>query len=59
VFLENVTDPRLMQRIAEDTGAKIGGKLYSDALSEASGPAGSYIALMRNNVREFDTALAS
>ena len=29
VFLENVTDPRLMQRIAEDTGAKIGGKLYS------------------------------
>jgi len=59
VFLENVTDPRLMQRIAEDTGAKIGGKLYSDALSEAGGPAGSYIALMRNNVREFDEALMS
>ena len=59
VFLENVTDPRLMQRIAEDGGAKIGGKLYSDALSEPSGPAGSYIALMRNNVREFDKALIS
>jgi len=57
VFLENVTDPRLMQRIAEESGAKIGGKLYSDALSEPSGPAGNYIALMRNNVREFDKAL--
>jgi zinc/manganese transport system substrate-binding protein len=59
VFLENVTDPRLMQRIAEESGAKIGGKLYSDALSEPSGPAGNYIALMRNNVREFDKALIS
>jgi zinc/manganese transport system substrate-binding protein len=59
VFFENVTDPRLMQRIAEESGAKIGGKLYSDALSEPSGPAGNYIALMRNNVREFDKALIS
>jgi zinc/manganese transport system substrate-binding protein len=59
VFLENVTDPRLIQRIAEESGAKIGGELYSDALSEPSGPAGNYIALMRNNVREFDKALIS
>jgi zinc/manganese transport system substrate-binding protein len=57
VFLENVTDPRLMQQIAGESGAKIGGKLYSDALSGPSGPAGNYIALMRNNVREFDKAL--
>jgi zinc/manganese transport system substrate-binding protein len=40
VFLENVTDPRLIRRIAEESGANIGGKLYSDALSEPSGPAG-------------------
>jgi zinc/manganese transport system substrate-binding protein len=59
VFLENVTDPRLMQQIAEESGAKIGGKLYSDALSGPSGPASSYIALMHNNVREFDKALIS
>jgi zinc/manganese transport system substrate-binding protein len=59
VFLENVTDPRLIERIAEESGAKIGGELYSDALSEPSGPAGNYIALMRNNVREFDKALIS
>jgi zinc/manganese transport system substrate-binding protein len=59
VFLENVTDPRLMQRIAEDGGAKIGGKLYSDALSGPNGPASTYIELMRNNLREFDKALIS
>jgi zinc/manganese transport system substrate-binding protein len=59
VFLENVTDPRLMQQIAEDSGAKIGGKLYSDALSGPNGPASTYIELMRNNVREFDKALIS
>jgi zinc/manganese transport system substrate-binding protein len=59
VFLENVTDPRLMQQIAEDSGGKIGGKLYSDALSGPNGPASTYIELMRNNVREFEKALIS
>ena len=59
VFLVNVTDPRLMEQIAEESGARIGGKLYSDALSDPSGPAGTYIALMRNNVREFEEALIS
>jgi zinc/manganese transport system substrate-binding protein len=59
VFLENVTDPRLMQQIAEESGATIGGKLYSDALSEPKGPAGTYIELMRNNVRELEKALIS
>ena len=59
VFLEDGTDPRLMQQIAEESGATIGGKLYSDALSEPSGPAGNYIALMRNNVRELEKALIS
>lgn len=58
VFMENVTDPRLMQRIAEETGAKIGGKLYSDALSEPSGPAPTYIDMMKNNLKEFSAALA-
>jgi zinc/manganese transport system substrate-binding protein len=59
VFLENLTDPRLMQQIAEESGATIGGKLYSDALSEPNGPAGTYIELMRNNVRELEKALIS
>jgi zinc/manganese transport system substrate-binding protein len=57
VFMENISDPRLVQQIANETGAKIGGTLYSDALSDANGPARSYIDMMRNNVRQLDNAL--
>lgn len=57
VFLENVSDDRLIQRIAKESGAKIGGKVYSDALSEPNGPAGTYLDMMRNNIREFSAAL--
>jgi zinc/manganese transport system substrate-binding protein len=57
VFLENITDPRLMEQIARETGAKIGGTLYSDALSEPGGPAPTYIDMMRTNVRELSQAL--
>jgi zinc/manganese transport system substrate-binding protein len=57
VFMENITDPRPMRQIARETAAKIGGTLYSDALSEPNGPAGSYIDMMRHNVREFSKAL--
>jgi zinc/manganese transport system substrate-binding protein len=52
VFIENVADPRLLQRIAAETGVRIGGTLYSDALSPPDGPAATYIEMMRSNVRE-------
>ena len=58
VFLENVTDPRLVRSIAAESGATIGGTLYSDALSPPDGPASSYIDMMQNNVRELSAALA-
>jgi zinc/manganese transport system substrate-binding protein len=57
VFMENISDPRLMREIASETGAAIGGTLYSDALSVPSGPAGTYIDMMRHNVGEFGKAL--
>jgi zinc/manganese transport system substrate-binding protein len=57
VFLENVTDHRLLDQIARETGAKIGGTLYSDALSEPGGPAPTYIDMMRHNIRELSKAL--
>ncbi len=57
VFLENVTDPRLVRSIAAESGAKIGGTLYSDALSSPDGPAGSYIEMMRNNIKQLSAAL--
>ncbi|MFS8037899.1 metal ABC transporter substrate-binding protein [Xanthobacter sp. AM11] len=59
VFMENISDPRLMQRIAKETGAKIGGDLYSDALSDDKGPASTYIDMMNSNVRALSAALAS
>lgn len=50
VFVENITDARLVERIAKETGAKIGGTLYSDALSKTDGPAKTYLDMMRHNV---------
>ncbi|MGU3494455.1 metal ABC transporter substrate-binding protein [Xanthobacteraceae bacterium A53D] len=58
VFIENVSNPRLMERIAKESGAKVGGTLYSDALSDDKGPAASYIDMMRYNVRQLSGALA-
>lgn len=57
VFIENISDPRLLERIRAETGARIGGTLYSDALSAADGPAASYLAMMRHNARTLAAAL--
>jgi len=59
VFLENVTNPRLVEQMARESGAKVGGRIYSDALSDASGPAGTYIAMMKHNISEIEKALAA
>jgi zinc/manganese transport system substrate-binding protein len=59
VFLENVSDPRLIKRIADETGAKIGGTLFSDALSDDKGPAPTYIDMMRHNLKQLSAALTS
>jgi zinc/manganese transport system substrate-binding protein len=58
VFMENISDPRMMQQIARESGAKIGGALYSDALSDSGGPAGTYLDMMRSNLRALAKALA-
>jgi zinc/manganese transport system substrate-binding protein len=57
VFLENITDPRLMQRISQESGARIGGRLFSDALTDGSGAAPSYIEMMRHNVKTLTAVL--
>jgi len=59
VFVENISDQRLVDRIAKETGAKIGGTLYSDALSDDKGPASTYIDMIQNNIRELSSALSS
>ena len=50
LFLDSITDPRTMQRIAAETGAIIAGTLYGDALSRAPGEADSYIAMLRHDL---------
>lgn len=57
VFLENVSDERLLRRIAQESAARIGGTLYSDALTDEKGPAPSYIDMMRHNVKQLASAL--
>jgi zinc/manganese transport system substrate-binding protein len=59
VFLENISDPRLIQRIAAESGAKVGGRLYSDALTAEKGAAPTYIDLIRHNVRQLVSALGT
>lgn len=58
VFLENIADPRLMRQIAAETGAKIGGTLYSDSLTPENGDAPTYIDVVRHNIKALTSALA-
>jgi zinc/manganese transport system substrate-binding protein len=59
VFMENISDTRLLTQIASETGAKLGGTLYSDALTDEKGPAPTYIDLIRHNIRTLSAALQS
>jgi zinc/manganese transport system substrate-binding protein len=59
VFLEKMIDPRLMQRISAETGAKVGGTLYSDSLTDEKGDAPTYIDMVRHNIRALTSALAN
>jgi len=59
VFLENISDPRLIGRISAETGAKIGGTLYSDSLTSEKGDAPTYIDMVRHNIKALTSALAN
>ena len=58
VFLENITDPRLMGRISAETGARVGGTLYSDSLTAEKGDFPTYIAMVRHNIKALTSALS-
>jgi zinc/manganese transport system substrate-binding protein len=57
LFVENISDPRLVEQIGRETGVKPAGALFSDSLSGASGPAPSYVALMRANTTALTQAV--
>lgn len=59
VFVENVSGPRLIEQIARETGVRLGGKLYSDALSKKDGPAPTYVAMIRHNAKLLTAAMAA
>ncbi|MEO1019293.1 MAG: metal ABC transporter substrate-binding protein [Pseudomonadota bacterium] len=59
VFVENITDERLLRQIADETDASVGGTLYSGALSGPEGPAPTYLDMMRHNIRTLASALSS
>lgn len=58
VFIENISDDRIIQRIRQETGAVIGGELYSGALSEEGGPAATYLGMFEHNATQLTGALA-
>lgn len=57
IFFENMTDSRIIKQLEKDSGAHIGGTLYSDALSEAQQSAPNYIAIFKHNVPELVNAM--
>ena len=59
LFVENVSDPRLIEQLARETGLRPSGTLYSDALSKADGPAPTYVRMMRTNLETLHKALAA
>ncbi|WP_157014792.1 zinc ABC transporter substrate-binding protein AztC [Mesorhizobium xinjiangense] len=58
IFVENVTNPRLIEQIAGETGLELGGSLYSDALSDTNGPAATYIEMMKHNITTIAGAIS-
>ena len=57
VFIESMTDGRVAKMLARETGATVGGAVYSDALSPPNGPAATYLAMLRHNTTLFAAAL--
>ena len=57
LFLENIGRDVLLETVARETGVRIGGQLFSDALSPPDGPAGTYIAMIRHNTAMIAAAL--
>jgi zinc/manganese transport system substrate-binding protein len=59
VFVENITNTRLIDQIAQETGAVVGGQLYCDALSGPDGPASAYLKMFEWNAEQLTKALGT
>ena len=59
IFAENISDPRVLERVAKDSGAKIGGTLYADALSAPGTQADTYLKMFELNVSTILSGIAA
>ena len=59
LFVENIANADLIAQISRETGIKIGGRIYSDALSVKGSPATSYLAMFSHNLELLTTSLAA
>ena len=57
LFLENISNGALLRQIAREAKVTVGATLFSDALSAASGPAATYISMMRYNTKQMVAAV--
>jgi zinc/manganese transport system substrate-binding protein len=57
LFIENMADPKLINQLTQETGVRLGGKLYADALSSADGPAATYQQMFTYNVSQLVAAM--
>ena len=58
LFVETISNPRLIEQIGRETGVKPAGELFSDSLSKAGGPADSYVKMIRHNTTALTGAIA-
>jgi zinc/manganese transport system substrate-binding protein len=59
LLVENLGDPRLMERIAREAGVSVGGRLYADALSPPGTEADTFLRLFEHNVRTIVGAMTA
>jgi zinc/manganese transport system substrate-binding protein len=58
VFVENMSDPKLIVQLSKDVGVTVGATLYADALSGTDKPGATYLKMMRHNIMQLVAGMA-
>lgn len=59
VFCESTVNTKIQHQVADETGARYGGTLYVDSLSDSDGPVPTYLDLLRHDARTIVRGLSS
>ncbi len=57
VFIETSVNPKVLEQISSETGATVGGTLFSDSIGNEGTPEGEYIGAVKHNVNAIVNAL--